>query len=106
MIEATITLTTPPEKRKEVLQTLIAILGPIRSEQGCLRCTCSVDVEAGNIIFFREEWLTKEDLDTHLRSVYFGVLIGATKLLNAEPEIRLNSIASTAGAEAIQRARS
>ena len=105
MIDVTIKITVPPEKRKEVLQTLKAILAPIRREQGCISCNCYVDVEAENIIFFRDEWKTSEDLDTHLRSVHFGVLIGAMKLLNKEPEIRFNTITSTAGAEAIKSAR-
>ena len=105
MIDATIKITVPPEKLKEVLQTFKAILGPIRREQGCISCNCYVDVEAENIIFFKEEWKTSEDLDTHLRSVHFGVLIGAMKLLNKEPDFRFNTIASTAGAEAIKAAR-
>jgi quinol monooxygenase YgiN len=105
MIDATIKITVPPEKRKEVLQTFKEILGPIRREQGCVSCNCYVDVEAENIIFFMEEWKTSDDLDTHLRSVHFGVLIGAMKLLNKDPEIRFNTIASTSGAEAIHAAR-
>jgi quinol monooxygenase YgiN len=105
MIDATIKITVPPEKRKEVLQTFKAILGPIRREQGCISCNCYVDVEAENIIFFKEEWKTNEELDTHLRSIHFGVLIGAMKLLNKEPVIRFNTIASTAGEEAIKAAR-
>jgi quinol monooxygenase YgiN len=105
MIDATIKITVPPEKRKEVLQTLKAILGPIRREQGCISCNCYVDVETENIIFFKEEWKTCEDLNTHLRSSHFGILIGAMKLLNKEPDIRFNTIASTAGAETIKTAR-
>jgi quinol monooxygenase YgiN len=64
-----------------------------------------VDVEAENIIFFKEEWKASEDLDTHLRSLHFGVLIGTMKLLNKEPEIRFDTIASSAGAEAVEAAR-
>ena len=105
MIDATIKITVPPEKLKEVLQTFKALLGPIRREQGCISCNCYVDVEAENIIFFKEEWKTTEDLDIHLRSVHFGVLIGAMKLLKKEPNIRFNTIASTLGAEAIKAAR-
>ena len=105
MIDATIKLTVPPEKRKEVLQTLKAMLVLIRREQGCLSCNCYVDIEAENNIFFKAEWETREDLNSHLRSVHFGVLIGATKLLNKEPEIRFNTIASTAGAEVVKAAR-
>ena len=105
MIDATFKITVPPEKRKEVLQTFKAILGPIRREQGCISCNCYVDVEAEDNIFFMEEWKTSEDLNTHLRSIHLGVLIGAMKLLNKEPDIRFNTIASTAGAEAIITAR-
>jgi quinol monooxygenase YgiN len=105
MIDASIKMTVPSEKLKEVLQTVTALLGPIRREQGCISCNCYVDAETENIIFFKEEWKSGEDLDTHLRSVHFGVLIGAMKLLNKEPEIRFNTIASTAGAEAVKTAR-
>jgi quinol monooxygenase YgiN len=105
MIDAIIKITVAPEKRKELLQTLQALLGPIRREQGCVSCNCYVDVDAENSIFYKEEWNTREDLDTHLRSVHFGVLIGAMKMLNKEPDIRFNTIASTAGAEAIHAAR-
>jgi quinol monooxygenase YgiN len=105
MIDASIKITVPPEKRKEVLQTLKAILGPIRREQGCISCNCYVDVEAENIVFLKEEWKTREDLDNHLRSDHFGVLNGAMRLLRAEPVIRFNTVGATAGPEAITAAR-
>ena len=105
MIDASIKIMVPPEKRKEVLQTFKAILGPIRREQGCISCNCYVDVEAENTLFFKEEWNTSENLGTHLRSAHFGILIGAMKLLIKEPDIRFDTIASTAGAEAIKAAR-
>lgn len=105
MIDATIKITVPPEKQKEVLQTFKAILEPIRREQGCISCNCYVDAETENIIFLKEEWKTGKDLETHLRSVHFGVLIGAMKLVNKVPEIRFNTIAATAGEEAIKAAR-
>ena len=105
MIDANIKITVAPEKRKEILQTLQAILGPIRREQGCISCCCYVDVEDENTFFIKEEWNTPDDLNTHLRSLHFGVLTGAMKLLNKEPGIRFNTIASTAGAEVIQAAR-
>jgi quinol monooxygenase YgiN len=105
MIDATIKISVPPEKRKELLQTFKAILDPIRGERGCLRCNCYVDIEAENLFLFHEEWQAREDLDAHLRSGGFRVLIGAINLLEIEPEIRINSIASTAGAEAVTAAR-
>lgn len=102
MIDDSITLKVPPEKRKEILQTLRAILGPIRQERGCLSCHCYVDIEEENRIYLKKEWKTSEDLDAHLHSSHFGVLLGAMKLLPQEPDIRINTIfSSTAGAEAL-----
>ena len=105
MIEATIKMTVPVEKRKEVLQTARAILGPIRRERGCISCNCYVDVEDESILFIEEEWKTRDDLENHLRSDRFGVLNGAMRLLHVEPAIRFNTISSTAGPEAIKAAR-
>jgi quinol monooxygenase YgiN len=105
MIEANINILVGPGKRKELLQTLQAILGSIRTEEGCISCNCYVDLENENTIFFKEEWKTGADLDVHLKSMHFGVLIGAMKLLNKEPDITFNTVASTAGAEAIKAAR-
>ncbi|OGW46429.1 MAG: antibiotic biosynthesis monooxygenase [Nitrospirae bacterium GWC2_57_9] len=105
MIETFIRMTVPVEKRKEVLQTIKAILGPIRREPGCISCNCYVDVEDESVLLFGEEWKTREDLENHLRSDHFGVLNGAMRLLRAEPDIRFNTIASIAGLEAIKAAR-
>lgn len=104
MIETTIKMTVPAEKRKEVLQTIKAILGPIRLERGCVSCNCYVDVEDERVLFIEEEWKTRDDLESHLRSGHFSVLNGAMRLLRVAPDIRFNTIASTAGPEAIKAA--
>lgn len=105
MIDATIRLTVPYEKREEIMQTFKAMLGPIRHEQGCLCCNCYVDIETTNLLLLKEEWQTREDLDNHLRSAHFGILLGAMKLLTTEPDIRFDTIAFTVGAEAVTAAR-
>jgi quinol monooxygenase YgiN len=105
MVETSIKMTVPAEKRKEVLQTVKAILGPIRRERGCISCNCYMDVENENILFFEEEWKNREDLEKHLGSDHFGVLNGAMSLLDIEPDIKFNTIASTAGSEAIKKAQ-
>lgn len=106
MIDTSIRMTVPAGKRTEILQTLKAILGRVRREPGCISCHCYVDIESENKFYFVEEWETSAELETHLKSVHFGVLIGAMKLLEQEPEIRFSTVASTAGVEAVDRARS
>jgi quinol monooxygenase YgiN len=105
MIDVTIKMSVPSDKRLEVLQTIKSLLDPIRNEPGCLSCCCSVDAEAENIIIFRQAWKSNEDLDAHLKSDHFSILLGAMKLLCIEPEVRFNTIASTAGEEAITAVR-
>jgi quinol monooxygenase YgiN len=105
MVETTIKMTVPVEKRKELLQTVKAILGPIRREHGCVSCNCYVDVEDERVLFFEEAWESSEDLENHLRSDHFSVLDGAMRLLHVSPYIRFSTIASTAGPEAIKAAR-
>ena len=105
MIEATIKMSVPADKRMEVLQTIKSLLDPIRNEPGCQSCYCCVDAEAENIIVFKQEWNTNKDLAAHLKSDHFSILLGAMKLLCIEPEVRFNTIASTAGEEAITAVR-
>ena len=105
MIDATIKMSVPSDKRVEVLQTIKTLIGPIRNEPGCLSCYYSVDAEDEHIVIFRQEWQTNEDLATHLRSDHFSVLLGVMKLLSIEPEIMFNTIASREGAEVITKAR-
>ena len=104
MVQTNIRMSVPPEKLKEVLQTFQAIVGPIRRERGCISCHCYLDIEVENTICFVEEWQGGADLEAHLRSVHFGVLAGAMKLLTEEPVICFHSIASSAGTEAITAA--
>lgn len=102
MVDATIMMTVPRGKRQEVLQTVRVILASIRREQGCISCHYYMDVEDESVFCLKEQWDSRENLDNHFRSERFGVLIGAMSLLNAEPEIRINMIESTAGIEAVK----
>ena len=105
MIDATIKMSVPADKRVEVLQTIKTLIGPIRNEPGCISCYYCVDAEEEHIVIFRQEWNTKEDLAAHLKSEHFSVLLGVMKLLSVEPEIMFNTIASREGAEVITKAR-
>jgi quinol monooxygenase YgiN len=53
-----------------------------------------VDIEDENLIYLRTEWQTKRNLDAHLRSPLFSVLLGAMKLLDKEPEINIVATAT------------
>ena len=105
MIDVTIKMTLPADKRKEVLTTIKDLLGQIRHDHGCISCHCYVDVEEEDVVIFKQEWKDNEALATHLKSGHFKVLHGAMKLLSIEPEIRLNTVVAAQGVEAIAAAQ-
>ncbi|PIP38871.1 MAG: antibiotic biosynthesis monooxygenase [Desulfobacterales bacterium CG23_combo_of_CG06-09_8_20_14_all_51_8] len=94
-----------PEKQKEVLQTLILIVEPTGKEKGCLSFGIYGDVENENVFNLISEWKTRKELDHHMKSARFGVLLG-TKSLLAEPmKIQIFTISNTEGMDAVNTVR-
>jgi quinol monooxygenase YgiN len=106
MIVVRITLNVLPEKQKEVVQTLLSMMGPMEKEAGCLSCSLLSDVKDKNQLCVLEEWKNHEKLDRHLKSDMFGVLLGAKSLLCQPHGIRIYTIQLTEGMKAVHTARS
>jgi len=81
MIQVIIRMKVLAEKRKELCQTIVSLVGPIRAEKGCLRCDFCRSMENENELHILEEWNTRENLNSHLTSERFRVLRGAMNLL-------------------------
>jgi quinol monooxygenase YgiN len=94
-----------PKKRKELHQTIRALVDSIRKEEGCQICRLYQDTENKNTFSLIEEWENKENLDKHLRSECFSVLLGAMNLLSKQPEIKFNTVSDTAGIEVLKEVR-
>ena len=79
-------VTPDPDKREELLQTLRSLAKEIRGEPGCLVCSvCLEEISAFFIVV--SGWASDADLRRHLRSEYFRVLSGASRLLGASAEV-------------------
>ena len=94
-----------PEKRKEVLQTLLSMIGAIRQEKGCRSYQVFQDIEDENVFCLVQEWETREDLEHHMRSDRFGVLLGTKILLNEHQEIQVHTVLHTEGSEIVNAVR-
>ena len=105
MIVSTTKISVKPENRKEFLQTLNSLIGGIRHGKGCVSYNLYQGVENDNAFMLIEEWETQADLDNHLRSDRFGVLLGALNLLSDTPEFRFDTLAHAAGIEALKAFR-
>jgi quinol monooxygenase YgiN len=105
MIVVKIEMNVLPEKQKELVQTLLSMIGSMEKEAGCLSYALPRDVEDKTLLNLFAEWQTRKDLDHHFRSELFGVLLGTKCLLNQPHVIHIYTIQQLEGMEAVQTAR-
>jgi quinol monooxygenase YgiN len=105
MIILKITMNVLSEKKKELSQTLLSMMEAMEKAEGCLRCTLYSDIEDKSLLMLLEEWRNRKDLDHHLRSEIFGVLLGTKSLLNEPHELDIYTIHQAESYEAVLAAR-
>jgi quinol monooxygenase YgiN len=88
-------------KRMELSQTIASLIGSIRTEKGCKGCDFCQSMEDENELFLLEEWETRENLRSHLKSRPFRVLRGAMTLLKEPCEMMFHTVFHPAGMEEI-----
>jgi quinol monooxygenase YgiN len=82
------------EKRLELSQTVGSLIGSLRREQGCRRCDSYRSMENENELCILKEWDTQANLNTHLKSEHFGILLGAMNLLQEPYERVFHTVAA------------
>jgi len=80
------------DKRRELAQTITSLSDFTRMEKGCRRCDFCRSFENENRFFLLEEWNTRENLMTHLKSEYFKVLRGTANLLEEPYERSFHTV--------------
>jgi quinol monooxygenase YgiN len=105
MIVVRIAMNVLPEKQKELVQTILSMIGPMEKEAGCLSCALFCNVEDKNLLNLFEEWQTRKDLDRHLRSEMFSVLLGTKSLLCDPSQIQIHTVSHSEGMETVKAAR-
>ena len=89
------------EKRLELSQTIALLIVSIRTEMGCNRCDFCQSTEDVNELFLLEEWDTRENLKSHLKSERFRVFRGAMNLLKEPYEMMFHSVFDPVGMKEI-----
>ncbi|MFC1816924.1 putative quinol monooxygenase [Thermodesulfobacteriota bacterium] len=105
MIVVRIIMNALPEKRKEVMQTLLSMIELAGKESGYLSYGIFCDIEDKNIFNLISEWETRQDLDHHMRSDRFSVLLGTKSLLCKPLKIQIFTVSDAEGIEAVNSAR-
>jgi quinol monooxygenase YgiN len=94
-----------PENQKEVMQTLLSMIESTGNERGCLSHHVFRDIGDENVFSLIDEWETREDLDQHIRSAKFGVLLGTKSLLCEPLKIQIFTVSDSEGIEAVNSVR-
>ena len=97
MILVKIRMKVLSEKRMELSQAIVSLIGSIRLEKGCQRCDFCQSMEDENRLLLLEEWDTQENLMTHLKSDHYRVLRGAMNLLKEPYERIFHTVFHPAG---------
>jgi len=105
MIVVRIIMNVLPEKQKEVVQTLLSMMGPMKRQVGCLSVSLLCDMKDCNLLSVLEEWKNRENLDHHLKSDIFGVLLGTKSLLCRPHGIHIYTVQQAEGMNAVRTAR-
>src|SRR5262245_17468601 len=102
MVVATIRAPVPLDNRRELVQTLQSLCPQIRRHQGCLSYHFYFEYGEEDSFCLIEEWDTQSDLDKHLKSGDFAILLGAINVLKGPAEIEFKLLSQTAGIEAVE----
>ena len=105
MIIVRITMNAFIDKRTEIMQTLLSMIEPTENVRGCLSCHVSRDIEDKNVFSLITEWKNREDLDDHIKSDRFSVLLGTKSLLCEPHQIEIHTVSHSEGMETVNAAR-
>jgi quinol monooxygenase YgiN len=100
-----ITMKALREKRTEMMQTLLSMIEPTGKEKGCLSYDVFCELEDNHVFSLIEEWETREDLDYHIRSQRFSVLLGTNSLLAKPLEMKIHMVSHSEGVEILNALR-
>ena len=105
MVHVTIRMLIPPKRRGEVLEILSSLAERSRFDPGCISCRVYQDVEVEPVVMLEQLWMSREDLERHLRSEEFRKVLLVVEMSLEPPEIRFDEISCSSGVETIEKAR-
>jgi len=102
MIIVRITMNALPDKHKEVMQTLLSMIETAGQEAGCLSYEGFSDLEDDLMFGLIGEWATREDLNRHIRSERFSILLGTKSLLTRPLGISIHTVSHSEGEDVVR----
>lgn len=105
MIIATLKMLPAEEKRREVLDILLSVKGPVLAEPGCTGCSIYEEFGDDRELLFTEQWRSLAELERHIRSSSYARILEAMELSSRLPEITFQETGETWSLELVERVR-
>ncbi len=105
VISALLRIPVSEDNRAGITRLLRSLIEPTQVETGCISCRLYQDLKNPDVLTWIEEWETRADLDRHLRSRRFTRILAALDMVDADPEVRFDTVVETSGMQLIEQAR-
>lgn len=105
MILVTLSVFAPVGRRDEMVEVFWLLLGPVRVEPGCLGCAVYEGACDRDAVLYVEEWETPEQLERHMRSARYEVLLSVMESSARPPVLRYHTVSGSKGLEYLQAVR-
>ena len=105
MILSTVRLAISPLGRPEVLRILRVFMGHTTARTGCAGFSVSQDLTNLEAVTISERWVTREDLDEHVRSAEYRLLLAVIDLSERPPEISFDELEHLGDLDLVQALR-
>ena len=106
MVQSTTRLAVADRDRPDVLRTLRVLGGHTASKSGCLGFHVAEDVTTAGVFIVTEWWATRDDLDAHIRSAEYRLLLAVIDLAARPPDIRFDLVEPLGGLDVVFDVRS
>ena len=101
----TLRIKIPQNRRKDFLDAARLVLGPTRVQPGCISCRFYQDVDDPDAVFLVEEWKTRKELERHISSDQYRIILSLVEISAKPPEFKLRTISKTEGMEILEAVR-
>jgi quinol monooxygenase YgiN len=105
MIMSTVRLAISEHHRSEVLRTLRVLMGRATAKAGCAGFSIAQDVTNSETLTISDQWATREDLDEHVRSADYRLLLAVIDLSVTPPAISFDDLEHIGGLDLVQALR-
>ena len=105
MILSTVRVAISAQERPEVLRILRVLMGHATAKSGCAGFSICQDLANAEVLTISDRWVAREDLEEHVRSADYRLLLTVIDLSAIPPEISFDELEHLGGLDVVQALR-